>query len=186
MVISEKKQAIFISTINLIKDHGFHGTPMSLVAKNAGVAAGTIYHYFDSKDQLICELYDFCKNEFLKVIEVPLNNENLDFKKRFEAICRSIFEFYVKAPNILIFFEQYINSPYQNDKSQINTNGILFSFFKTGIEQKIIKQVKPEIVMVLVLGNIATLAKIKAFSNNLQSLEDLEQSIKIIWDGIAA
>ena len=40
--IAQKKQAIFESTLELIKDHGFHGAPVSLVAKNAGVAAGTI------------------------------------------------------------------------------------------------------------------------------------------------
>ena len=51
--IGDKKQAIFESTLALIRDHGFHGAPMSLVAKNAGVAAGTIYHYFESKEALL-------------------------------------------------------------------------------------------------------------------------------------
>ena len=46
--IPDKREAILKSTLELIKDNGFHGTPISLIAKNAGVASGTIYHYFPS------------------------------------------------------------------------------------------------------------------------------------------
>ncbi|PTS95622.1 TetR family transcriptional regulator, partial [Pedobacter sp. HMWF019] len=52
-----KRDAILNSTLELVKSHGFHGAPMSQIAKNANVAAGTIYHYFDSKETLIIELY---------------------------------------------------------------------------------------------------------------------------------
>ena len=51
--IPGKRKAILKSTLELIKDNGFHGTPISLIAKNAGVASGTIYHYFPSKDAII-------------------------------------------------------------------------------------------------------------------------------------
>ena len=36
---------------------GFHGTPMSQVAKKSGVAVGTIYQYFPGKEDLISTLY---------------------------------------------------------------------------------------------------------------------------------
>ena len=36
---------------------GFHQTPKSLVAKRSGVSAGTIYYYFDNKEDLIHQLY---------------------------------------------------------------------------------------------------------------------------------
>ena len=37
----------------LFTERGFHGTAMPLVAERAGVAAGTIYRYFDSKEALV-------------------------------------------------------------------------------------------------------------------------------------
>src|SRR5690606_31556619 len=64
--VTDKKKAIFESTLELIKENGFHGTPMSLVAKNACVAAGTIYHYFKSKDELICELYAYNRGRIIE------------------------------------------------------------------------------------------------------------------------
>ena len=55
--IADKKEAILKSTLELIKDNGFHGTPISEIARHAGVASGTIYHYFSSKDAIIITLY---------------------------------------------------------------------------------------------------------------------------------
>ena len=36
----------------------FTGLPMAMVADRAGVGAGTIYRYFESKDVLIAEIFN--------------------------------------------------------------------------------------------------------------------------------
>ena len=53
MIKPEKRDEIIRAAMELIAGHGFHGAPMALVAERAGVAAGTIYRYFESKDDLI-------------------------------------------------------------------------------------------------------------------------------------
>ena len=63
--IADKKKAILESTLELIRNNGFQGTPISLIAANAGVASGTIYHYFNSKDEIIVELYHLVRKEML-------------------------------------------------------------------------------------------------------------------------
>ena len=55
----DKKKCIIQSALDLIQEHGFHGCPVSMVAKNAGVAAGTIYTYFENKDSLIIGIYEY-------------------------------------------------------------------------------------------------------------------------------
>jgi len=49
----DKKKCIIQSALDLIQENGFHASPVSQVAKNAGVAASTIYTYFENKDALI-------------------------------------------------------------------------------------------------------------------------------------
>jgi AcrR family transcriptional regulator len=61
--MTDKRSAILDATLNLISQRGFHGTPMSMIAEEAGVGAGTIYRYFDSKEALINELYLELKHE---------------------------------------------------------------------------------------------------------------------------
>src|SRR3954464_4238399 len=54
---ADKRQAIRAAAIRLIARSGLHNTPMSAIAREAGVAAGTIYVYFESKEELINALY---------------------------------------------------------------------------------------------------------------------------------
>ncbi len=66
--VDDKRAAILAATLRLISKNGFHGTAMSKVAKEAGVSAGIIYHYFDSKDELMDELYIGDQAQFRRVL----------------------------------------------------------------------------------------------------------------------
>ncbi|HTK47246.1 MAG TPA: TetR/AcrR family transcriptional regulator [Gemmatimonadaceae bacterium] len=54
---ADKRQAILDSAVRLIAHSGLHNTPMSALARDAGVAAGTLYLYFPSKEAMINALY---------------------------------------------------------------------------------------------------------------------------------
>lgn len=49
---ADKRKAILETTLELIRQYGLQGTPISLIAKNANVAAGTIYRYFQNKEAI--------------------------------------------------------------------------------------------------------------------------------------
>lgn len=181
--IGDKKQAIFESTLDLIKDHGFHGAPMSLVAKNAGVAAGTIYHYFESKEQLICELYSYTR-ERVKAIVLRSLEEGGSLKEKFFRVWINLYRFYVKQPNVLIFFEQFVNSPFNTDKYPNHFRGELYTFFEQGIKSGQLKPIKPELLLVMVLGSISSTAKLHLFGNIPLTKTDLDRIVDILWIGI--
>jgi AcrR family transcriptional regulator len=54
---SDKREAILAAALRLIARLGLHAAPMSAVAREAGVAAGTLYLYFPSKEAMINDLY---------------------------------------------------------------------------------------------------------------------------------
>lgn len=181
--LSDKQKAIFDSTLALIRDHGFHGTTMSLVAKKAGVAAGTIYHYFESKDALISELYKRNRKLTTEVIDKSLD-EQLSFKENFYSLWTALYQFYTDNTNVLIFFEQYVNSPYKADKNNTHSNGRLLEFFEKGMKDGHIKQMNPKLILVLTVSNIATTAKLHKFGNISTTEHSMEQTRDILWDGI--
>ena len=45
------------SALELFTTRGYHGTTTPLIAERAGVAEGTIYRHFDSKEHLLNEIY---------------------------------------------------------------------------------------------------------------------------------
>jgi len=185
--ISEKKKAIFESTLALIKEYGFHGTPMSQIAKKAGVAAGTIYHHFDSKDTLIMELYTYIRDKMLTAM-LKDDDENMDFQERFFNFWISHCLFYIENPNALFFMEQFVNSPYssrdplsENERFQVTFRDLI----KKGVESGVLKPLNHLILSSIIHGSVVNAAKIHLCRRiNIGELE-LKQIAQIIWDGMS-
>lgn len=55
--VADKQQAILEAAIEVFAQRGFWDTPTSLISKTAGVADGTLFNYFKTKDDLISEVY---------------------------------------------------------------------------------------------------------------------------------
>lgn len=54
----DKRDRILQAAVKVFAKNGFHATRVSEVAKAAGVADGTIYLYFESKEQLLVSLFE--------------------------------------------------------------------------------------------------------------------------------
>jgi TetR/AcrR family transcriptional regulator, fatty acid metabolism regulator protein len=54
---ADKRRAILDAAIRVFARQGFHSARVSDIASEAGVAYGLVYHYFDSKEQMLNELF---------------------------------------------------------------------------------------------------------------------------------
>lgn len=181
--ISDKKDLILRTTLELIKDNGFHGTPISLIAKTAGVAAGTIYHYFPSKDAIIIEIYNRIR---LKLIDVMFTNIHPDqeYRKQFFHGWRSLVNYFINNPGSLIFIEQYNSSPYPKTSDE-ETSGNKFSrFFEEGIRNGYVKRIGHDLISSVVFGCIINTAKYHIAGRYDYTDDDLCKIANILWDGI--
>jgi len=72
--MSTKREQIVAAALKLFCENGFQQTSTANISKAAGVATGTLFLYFKSKDELIYSLYKECKQQmaeaFLK--DLPL------------------------------------------------------------------------------------------------------------------
>jgi AcrR family transcriptional regulator len=109
----DKRTAILSSALELIVEHGFHNTPMSLIAKHAGVSAGIIYHYFESKDALIQELYRSVKDRLTTAI-IEGEPYRLEPREAMHRIWFNVYYFYAAHPQETMFLQQFENSPFYN------------------------------------------------------------------------
>ncbi|HAE63131.1 MAG TPA: TetR/AcrR family transcriptional regulator [Eubacteriaceae bacterium] len=79
---SEKKDRILEASISLIRNQGYENTSVSQIVKEAGVAQGTFYLYFNSKNSLVPAIASQIFNEQLTLIKerysaTPHNLNNL-------------------------------------------------------------------------------------------------------------
>lgn len=181
-----KRTTVLNSTLALIKEHGFHGTPMSQIAKHAGVAAGTIYHYFDSKETLIVELYVHVKNRLAMAILVG-DDEAKPYKERFFNLMINHYNFYVENEDMFVFLEQYVNSPfaknYPDRDSELFVDKI-HTFFGYGIENAYFKNIDTRLLAPTIKGTLAAAARFQLSEHIVFSKEDITEVVNIIWDGI--
>ena len=72
--IQDKRKAILDAAVEVFAERGFWDTPTSLVSRTAGVADGTLFNYFATKDDLISEVYLECKREMSEQLLDGLSN----------------------------------------------------------------------------------------------------------------
>lgn len=184
----EKKEAILRSTLELIGLNGFHGSPMSMIAKNAGVAAGTIYHYFPSKEILIYELYAHVKAGMNKAMFAG-DDASVPFKERFFNLFVNLCSHYIANPNVVTFLEQYSSSPFLKcnpEHKKKNFNQEMIDFFNYGIEQRYLKKIDDYLLAPVFHGTIISTAKHNIMGRYQFTKESLLNVAQIIWDGIKA
>ena len=106
----DKRILIMDTTLKLLSEHGFHGTPISLIAQSAGVGAGTIYRYFANKEELINELFKEIKRNIIKAMLTDYLEEGT-YKERFKHLWKNMLHFFMDHPKEFQFIEQHRYAP---------------------------------------------------------------------------
>ena len=181
--ISDKRKSILDSTLELIRQNGFQGTPISLIAKDAGVAAGTIYHYFENKEAIISELHDIIRKEMLAAM-FGKENEIKGFKSQFFNGWTNLCKYFIAHPGSLIFIQQYNSAPdLKNNKKKIPVDRFN-QFFQSGMDNGYLKKMEYNLVASVVFGAIISTAKYHLTGRFGYTDDDLCKIANIIWDGI--
>lgn len=189
---SYKEEQIFESTLILIQEFGFHGTPMSQIAKKANVAIGTIYHYFQSKDELVINLFLYCKQKVNTFIFDPaLDNLPIekDYRQKFTIVWKRFISFYLTNKGIFSFIEQFHSSPYYEEFKDSHyfedpQDSPLLKFLDDGIHSGKLKNVDPQVMYTACLGSIVFLIRNSLYANIEFKDEQINILIDIIWDGV--
>src|SRR4051794_35101033 len=119
-----KTEAIMKSALELFVERGFHGTPVPLIAENAGVGAGTIYRSFESKEALVNALYQRWKQEIVDrmVKDFPATAPP---REQFRVVWERMADFALRHPRELSFLELHHHGTYLDQKSLAIEHGII-------------------------------------------------------------
>lgn len=77
----------------LFLEKGFEKTTVQDIAERMGVAKGTIYHYFKSKDELVDHLLQRYSDRLIHVMEMTARNSQLDAVHKIEQMAKSFIYF---------------------------------------------------------------------------------------------
>lgn len=73
---ASKRERILRASVDVFAEHGYFNAKVSQIAKAAGVADGTIYLYFDGKEDLLITVFREHTRSYLQSLEQRLANVN--------------------------------------------------------------------------------------------------------------
>src|SRR6478672_4941863 len=65
-VVTDKREAILRAAVKVFAQRGFFNSKVSDVASEAGIADGTVYLYFKSKDEILHSIFDQAMDRFIE------------------------------------------------------------------------------------------------------------------------
>jgi len=189
MKCSDKRAEVMQAALELMVEHGFHGAPMARIADKAGVGAGTIYRYFESKDVLITELHRELEAKIMAAIQEGFPSGR-PIRERFLYLLSEIIRYFLAHSLHFRYMEQYFNSPYgislHRDRllGRSGNQDILIDIFEEGIAQQILKDLPVVVLFALSLGPLLSLLR-----DNTQGFVILDDALirkvtEACWDAI--
>ncbi len=187
-----KREQIIDATIRLISEYGFHGTPVSMIAQEAGVGAGTIYRYFKDKDSLVLEIFAQVNRDFQSTM-LDQYDARQPIRDRFFHLCRGIFQYGIENPHKFKFMEQFYNSPYgttlRREKLFCNCDDSsqelsLEQLFSKGQAQQLIKDIPLATLIAHSVGPIVFLVKDSIAGLIHLDESTIDSSLTACWDAI--
>ncbi|WP_428658073.1 TetR/AcrR family transcriptional regulator [Runella sp.] len=182
-----KVQLILQTALKMIARIGLAGLKMSDLAKEAGVATGTVYIYFEDKNHLIRELYFY-------LTHVGTNNstqqiaENDPLKIKIKKLARNYLDDNINNPEHSAFLEQYFRSPYFQENGSNRPEEVqlqpIYHLIVEGQRQSLIKEADPEWLVMLVCGMLNEVAKVSVYTKKSVTPAEWELTFSVLWDGI--
>lgn len=86
--MSDTKRAIFESAIKVFSRCGYNGATMDAIAMDAGVAKGTLYYHFKSKEEIFKYIVEEGMNVLIERIEIDSKKERNALGK-IKILCRA-------------------------------------------------------------------------------------------------
>jgi AcrR family transcriptional regulator len=179
-----KSEEILTAALELFTAKGFDGTAVPLIAERANVAAGTIYRYFASKEELVNSLFQKWQESLYNKIKDNFP-ENVEPKEQFHRIWLSMAEFQRENPIAFDFLEMQYNLPYL-DKKSLAKRALLLKFLTRFAHDNrdILIKFPPDALIAIVWG--AFVGLVKGSRNGKIKLDDqfLKESEDLLWNAI--
>jgi len=146
------REEILEAALSLFSSKGFHNVSMQDIASKSEFGVGTLYNFFDSKEQLFVELMKAGIEKIGQLLLPILDSNQQEQKKLSEFIRAHVDIIEGNVEFIKLYISQYGMStsvnPMLKDISDLKTTvaAKLESLIKAGVQKQIFRRVHPETV----------------------------------------
>ncbi len=126
----ETRTRILEAALALFRKRGFEETTMRNIAKEAGVALGAAYYYFDSKDALVMAFYGHAQDELGALVEKTLPKSK-GLEEQLRELVKMTIQYFAPNRELLRALSAHIDpqhplSPFSEETREIREKDIRF------------------------------------------------------------
>jgi AcrR family transcriptional regulator len=155
------REAILAAALELFAERGFHGTAVPLIAERAGIAAGTLYRHFASKEALVNVLYRGAKERLMGALTAGFPATRTP-RQQFRWYWFRIAEIAREHPTELAFLELHHHGSYL-DAESLAVEARSFEFFDRFMDlpatRLVVRELPARALVTVVWGILAGLFK---------------------------
>ena len=189
-MMSKTKRSIFEAAIKVFSTNGYDGATMDDMAQEAGVAKGTLYYHFKSKE----EIFKYIITEGMELIKEQLmivaDKEN-DSLSMIKTLCKAQLSLvYEKKDFIKVVMSQLWGQEIrQLELRDIIQNYIcaIEKYIQQAIDDGLIKKGEPHFIAYTFFGALCSAAIYELINEQKDNIDDISDSlIQNILHGIQA
>ncbi|SFZ98806.1 transcriptional regulator, TetR family [hydrothermal vent metagenome] len=117
----EKRRNIALACKDILYEHGIKNITISQISQTAGVGKGTIYEYFDNKEDIVFEIITIHISEHLKDLE-SIMNDSLTIKEKLFYFFYSIYKDEIGQQQLKVYREFLAIAMTNGTKDMIDFN----------------------------------------------------------------
>lgn len=122
----EKREVILDAAIKVFARTGYHGSRVSDIAREAGIAYGLVYHYFKNKEEILHSIFEERWSGFLEAVEA-IAASPVSTGDRLASVAALILDAYRLRPDwVKVLVVEIQRSPRVSDPAQIRAMGRLY------------------------------------------------------------
>ena len=110
-----KKQHIMQAALKVFASQGFNGATINMIAKEAGIAKGLMYSYYESKEKLLGELLTFGMQKAASFLYEDAGHK-LETKKQFAASLRRMIQLFLQETDFWRLYTMLALQPHIAEK----------------------------------------------------------------------
>lgn len=153
-----KRDDILNATLELIDEEGLQSVTFAKIFKRAKVGSGTLYNYFQNKDEIVREVFLRCI-DLIESINRPADYEDLELIEKFNVLIDIFIQFMINHRKEYMFLENFSSYHLVEERLDIkNYYGILKDFdalIELGQEQGVFREMNPAISSQIISGIIS-------------------------------